>query len=292
MPGNQPLAPVVSVLNMKGGVGKTTLTANVFRELFRRKRKNILLVDFDPQYNLTQLLLDAEQYDELREKQQTLWHVINPEEAPSIFDVSDNDHMQPDPIHGFVRRMKSLRNPELVKLDLLPGDFRTARINLMTEPASLRIRRQRFLRCINEARSVYELVVLDCNPSSSFMTRTAIEAATHILIPVRADRYSLLGIQMLTQYIEELPMLERSPTLMIVVNDVIRSKTANEVIGQLRSHTVYGPRTLAAMIYHSTLLVAKPGSVGFAVEQGLPHTTAVRQRLAAVADEIATEVRL
>ena len=41
-------APVVSVLNMKGGVGKTTTTANVFKELFRTKRANTLLMDFDP----------------------------------------------------------------------------------------------------------------------------------------------------------------------------------------------------------------------------------------------------
>ncbi|MCH7654479.1 MAG: hypothetical protein IIC95_00650 [Chloroflexi bacterium] len=97
---------------------------------------------------------------------------------------------------------------------------------------------------------------------------------------------------MLTQYIEELPTLERSPHILIVVNDVINSKSANEVIGQLRSHAIYGPSTLAATIRHSTLLMAKQGFVGFAVEQGLPNTTNVRQRLAAVADEIATKVGL
>ena len=97
---------------------------------------------------------------------------------------------------------------------------------------------------------------------------------------------------MLTQYIEELPTLERSPHILIVVNDVINSKSANEVIGQLRSHAIYGPSTLAATIRHPTLLMAKQGFVGFAVEQGLPNTTNVRQRLAAVADEIATKVGL
>ena len=50
-------SPVVAVLNMKGGVGKTTVTAAIFREMHRTKRRRVLLVDFDPQYNLTQLLV-------------------------------------------------------------------------------------------------------------------------------------------------------------------------------------------------------------------------------------------
>jgi chromosome partitioning protein len=49
--------PVIAVLNLKGGVGKTTLAAHVFRELFVAKRLSILLVDLDPQYNLSQQLL-------------------------------------------------------------------------------------------------------------------------------------------------------------------------------------------------------------------------------------------
>ena len=49
--------PVIAVLNLKGGVGKTTLAAHVFREVWASKRISILLVDLDPQYNLSQQLL-------------------------------------------------------------------------------------------------------------------------------------------------------------------------------------------------------------------------------------------
>ena len=48
--------PVVAVLNMKGGVGKTTLSSNVFRQMFDRQKHGILLLDLDPQFNLTQTL--------------------------------------------------------------------------------------------------------------------------------------------------------------------------------------------------------------------------------------------
>ncbi len=48
-------APVVAVLNMKGGVGKTTIAGNLSREIFRTKKIHTLLIDLDAQFNLTQL---------------------------------------------------------------------------------------------------------------------------------------------------------------------------------------------------------------------------------------------
>jgi hypothetical protein len=45
------LAPVVAILNMKGGVGKTTISAHVMRVLYRTLRKKTLLIDFDPQFD-------------------------------------------------------------------------------------------------------------------------------------------------------------------------------------------------------------------------------------------------
>lgn len=57
------LGPVVAVLNMKGGVGKTTISANVFRRLYYKYRVGTLLIDLDPQYNLTQALFTRPNYD-------------------------------------------------------------------------------------------------------------------------------------------------------------------------------------------------------------------------------------
>lgn len=50
-------APVITMLNLKGGVGKTVLTANLFGCIHETDRKSVLLIDLDPQHNLTQLLL-------------------------------------------------------------------------------------------------------------------------------------------------------------------------------------------------------------------------------------------
>jgi len=286
--------PVVSVLNMKGGVGKTTISANVFRALFSIHKKKTLLIDFDPQYNLSQLLLTQIDYEQLYSEKKTLWHVINPEETPSIFHISENDFMHPSDVSTYVKRLRFLRGESHISLDLLPGDFRAVRINMMTEPTALRVRRQRFHAFVEQARTVYDLVVLDCNPSSSFMTRTAIEEATHLLIPVRADRYSILGLQMLIDYIHELPNLERIPDTMIVFNNLPGTigGSQQEIIDELRAHPEHGPRTLAAVVRYSKLLEAKPDYAGFAVDRGGPYSGTIARRLNAVAVELGSRLRL
>lgn len=286
------VAPVVSVVNMKGGVGKTTISANVFRAFYQRHRKKTLLIDFDPQYNLSQLVLTRRQYDSVRDAKRTLWHVINPEESPSIFHTSERDLMQPGPLESFTHRLRYMTRPSTVTLDLLPGDFRTSSINLMTDSSALRIRRQRFFAMIDEARTLYDLVVLDCNPSSSFMTRAAIEVATHLLIPVRADRYSILGLEMLMQYAGELPDIGTQPEPLIVLNGLSRSSDQQDVINQLRSDPVYGPCTLAAEVRHSKVLDAKADYTGFAQDKPTSYRFTVAGWLSAVADEISTRLRI
>lgn len=58
----------VCVVNMKGGVAKTTLATNLAHALWSRKDKRVLVVDLDPQFNATQCLLSGARYVRLREK--------------------------------------------------------------------------------------------------------------------------------------------------------------------------------------------------------------------------------
>ena len=59
--------PVLSILNMKGGVGKTTVSAHVMRVLYHRMKKRVLLMDLDAQFNLTQSVMTQVKYDGLEE---------------------------------------------------------------------------------------------------------------------------------------------------------------------------------------------------------------------------------
>ncbi len=281
--------PVVAVLNMKGGVGKTTIAAAVFREMHKATKRRILLVDFDPQYNLTQLLLTSDAYEELVDQKRTLFHVLNPPTPANIFQISDNDLITPDKASTYITPLKYVvKEKKRVPIDLLAGDFRTAAINLLTEPSSLRMRARRFEAFIQDARAEYDLVVVDCNPSSSFMTRTAVEVSTRLLVPVRLDRYSKLGLDMIVDFMENLPTLPGPREISIVVNELATYGPDPSVLNELRSNTFYGPRTLANTVPNSKRLEAQIYGAGFPNDRGGPYSTIVNAKLRRVADEFAT----
>jgi chromosome partitioning protein len=89
--------PVIAVLNLKGGVGKTTLAAHVFRELFVAERLSILLVDLDPQYNLSQQLLAPPAYDMLVSQEKTALRLFEPAPVSDFFNINTADNHPPEP---------------------------------------------------------------------------------------------------------------------------------------------------------------------------------------------------
>lgn len=276
--------PVVAVINMKGGVGKTTLCANVSREIFRRKNLRTLIIDFDPQFNLSQLLLTKGDYIKIKSSGKTLLSIIEAPMPDSAFTVSAQTgrNSQKIAVNDYAIQLKYLTSSPEVELRLLAGDFGLAWLNLRENEKSLHPARSKFTDLIQEASSLYDLVVIDCNPSSSFLTRCAMETASHLLIPVRPDRFSILGVEMILDYVEQMPTIEHIP-YSIVLNGV-RTDTVTEIETQIRAHPVLGPNVLVPRIPHSNLLAAKTDHSGFAVDKKVPHRRSLESRLAQVAD--------
>jgi hypothetical protein len=77
-PRRSTLAPVFAFLNMKGGVGKTTLAANIAGTWNEAHRKAVLMIDLDPQANLSNLLMDSERYSQRIENDQTVISCFEP----------------------------------------------------------------------------------------------------------------------------------------------------------------------------------------------------------------------
>jgi chromosome partitioning protein len=292
----KPLAPVVAVLNMKGGVGKTTVAANVFRELYRRIPGvcKTLLVDFDAQHNLTQQVLSRKKHEELEQQKRTLWHLFEPTNPPNLFEVSESKRTDVGAYADFVHELKRTTGGD--QLLLLPGDFRIALLNLREKSESLEMPRKRFQDFVRKAREDCALVVLDCNPSSSFLTRSAIEAATHLLVPVRPDRYSILGLDLLDQYMTYLP-LPKPPEVLVIMNAT--RDHSSSVEAELRRHPKFGPNVLATRIPETDVLVARADYTGFGVDRTargttrrVPYSQITRNVLSAAADEIGRRLKL
>jgi len=278
---NQKKGKIVSVLNMKGGVGKTTISGNLFREVFRTKKINTLLIDIDPQFNLTQLLMTRENYEKVLDKNKTIFNVFQHEPPDSVFAVSDEYNLVLPKTKKLITPLKKI---DEAQLHLLAGNFNLASLNLKGTN-ELSTPRKRFVRFVEQAQKEYDLIVIDCNPSTSFLTKCALEVSTHILVPVRPDKYSVIGVEMISQFIDSYLGKGKEPDMRILLNDMKDKDGAPEIASQLRGDVNFGPKVLVSELHHSLLLRAKPDYTGFAVDQKVPYKHAVRAQLVAIADE-------
>ena len=81
---------------MKGGVGKTTISAHIMRVLYHRMQKRVLLIDLDAQFNLTQSVLTQAEYDVLLEDGKTVLSCFEPLPSNDFFKVKHSDKAPPN----------------------------------------------------------------------------------------------------------------------------------------------------------------------------------------------------
>ena len=209
---------VVSVINYKGGVGKTTLTANLAAYL-ACLGKNVLLVDMDAQCSLTLSFMPVEQWEKLSGKGKTLkgWFDkvrmgkqldLRPlivrkalqvncrlREAAGLFERNFN---------GAVSLIPSDINLLDVDLDLAP--MLHSRQNNARESAEKFTRLHGILRehIHSPALGKFDAVLVDCPPNFNIVTKTAIIASDAIVTPVIPDEMSTRGIRHLLAKCDEL----------------------------------------------------------------------------------------
>ncbi|MEL6567251.1 MAG: AAA family ATPase [Pseudomonadota bacterium] len=225
------IAPVISFSNLKGGVGKTTLAAQISSALAGRDRFSILMIDLDPQANLTQFVLPAAKHAEL---------VAEDQSVLSLFEKS-LVYGAPSPRSPLTRcSPAAIERPELNRIatkignsalaDLsgsakqhgsvfvVPGQFELVKYTLPTANDDLKHLEANFARAINEARKEYDAVIIDLNPSSSFMIKCALSYSTHIVCPIRPDIYSLKGLQGLKSLLGTAFALAHPPKIIGILN--------------------------------------------------------------------------
>ena len=285
------VGPVVATLNLKGGVGKTTVSAHVFRMVWEKFRVPTLLIDFDPQFNLSQALFDRNHYDRIRKRNKTVMAVMEPPPEKSLFRINTSSEPPPEP-DDVSTRLWFMRNERHVDLRVLPGDFRLVKYSLMDDRSQLGAVEKRFLAFMDKCRQGGRITVLDCNPSSSFLTLCALRACTHLLVPVRPDRYSILGVELLDQFVRGVPSIEPKLKKLILLNGVPRRHYDRRIEDELRRHENHGPATLIHRIHHSAKLQAKPDYTGFATDKPGPYKYVLKREIGAVAKEIGEKLGL
>jgi chromosome partitioning protein len=189
---------VISVVNYKGGVGKTTLTANLGAELAHRG-KRVLLIDLDPQCSLSQCFYTTSDYQMKVRPKQTLkrWYetfdggVPQASLAEFIVTPADVNHV----IRGSGGQLDLLASDVLLfKLDLDVAQV-AAGADVDHE---VFLRRRALLDALSErAFPPYDFVLLDCAPNFGLLTQTALVASRDVLMPAKADYLSTVGLDTL-----------------------------------------------------------------------------------------------
>lgn len=174
---------------MKGGVGKTTLAVNLAWHLHQNEQNNVLLVDLDPQFNATQYVMDFQAFQNHRKSAGTI--------ADLLIDQPKLDLRLKKVKHNPRAALHNIRSTSGKRFDLLPAELDLAWV--VKNPAQMDYRLEKLLATL---RGDYDYIVIDCAPTDSVLTTMALTASDYLLIPMRPDRFSILGFANLNETIK------------------------------------------------------------------------------------------
>ncbi len=235
---------VIALLNIKGGVGKTVLAANLFAAAHLADKRSISFIDLDPQHNLTQYFLSPGERIRIRERNHTLYGILSPRGEASI---------PRDALGAISIPLNRVRGGKNVNFELVAGDERLFEFTLDTR--SDRDKAEAFTRfraLISALRARSDAVIIDSNPCATFLTRLAITCADHIVAPVRPEKYSLTGLNMLEHVVREVRGRALRPSefsvLLNGVNDRTRSTETGDADGITRAEINGAPFFSTALL--------------------------------------------
>ena len=186
---------VVSFINMKGGVGKTTLCIGIGEYLANYCNKKVLFIDLDPQFNTTQSLVNEFNLED--EYLSNYSEGTNQKTVMRLFETQQT-----------IAKRLDLPNPEDIlvhlndNMDLLPGTIDL--ILVETDKDGSKAKKVKKFILNNNLKDQYDFIFLDCPPTISVYTDAALIASDFYLVPIRIDRYSISGIKLLKQVIDRL----------------------------------------------------------------------------------------
>lgn len=249
---------VIAMLNIKGGVGKTVLAANLFAAAHLADKRAISFIDLDPQHNLTQYFLSPGERHRIRDRNHTLYGILN----------ARGDHSTPLSDFGAIsiplNRARRTKGPNF---ELVAGDERLFEFTLDTRPDRDKAEAfTRFRALVAALRARSDAVIIDSNPCATFLTRLAITTADHIVAPVRPERYSLTGLNMLEHVVREVRGRALQPgefsVLLNGVNDRTRSGETGDADALTRAEIqdapFFGSALLTDEVPYSAVLRSAP----------------------------------
>jgi chromosome partitioning protein len=198
---------VIATANMKGGVGKTTLTVNLATCLAKNYGKKVLVLDLDTQISATLSLMSPLDFAKRRKQRLTFRYLID-------------EVINPDPNSKLtINDIIQTQVCNLPELSLLPGDidlYDEFVVSEMLHRQTVALGEQDFETVWNRfervlinnilkpVRDQYDFILLDCAPGYNLLTRSALAASDFYILPAKPEPLSVVGIQLLERRIAQL----------------------------------------------------------------------------------------
>lgn len=198
---------VVSFINYKGGVGKSTTAYHIGCALALDHGMKVLLVDVDPQTNLTFLCATPERWEDFKRSHGTLESLYRAYLNDQPFDIKNI--VWQDPIEKAGRKV-------VEGLDLIPSDvqllgidldlqLKTAPSNDLTSVANHYVEQRTILRnALRTIQDEYDYILIDCPPNLYLVTQNALAASDCYVVTALPDHLSTIGLSILEERVKKL----------------------------------------------------------------------------------------
>ncbi len=209
-------AKVIAFINYKGGVAKTTTTYHVGCSLAQHFGKRVLLVDIDPQTNLTFLCASIEDWEKFKRNTGTIAHMYQRFLDKKSLDTKRFIWRQP--VGSSLR--KRLRTLDLIPCDIdligedlgggsVSGSF--PNLEMLRRQSREYLRDRSFLRrALEEVEGDYDYILIDCPPNLYLMTQNALIAARWYVVTAIPDHLSTIGLNILQRKVRNIGDLVKS----------------------------------------------------------------------------------
>ncbi|MFK7949132.1 MAG: ParA family protein [Saprospiraceae bacterium] len=220
------MSKVISLLNHKGGVGKTTSTISIGAGL-AKLGKRVLLLDLDPQANLTLSL-------GIPRQKITIYEALRGEGELAPYNVKEN-------------------------LDVIPStlDLSGAEMELINEAGREFILRELF----EPLQMEYDYILIDCPPSLGLLTLNALTSSNHVIIPLQTEFLALQGLTKIKQVVDKVRFrLNKKLSIIGVIATMYdKRKVLNrDVVDTIRKY--FGDRVFDTMIRDNVSLAEAPAA--------------------------------